>query len=255
MSDAWPLIGLLAVGPYLLAVRRLRRRGVRWPAARTLAFAAGVAAVVLAFLAPLAVDDERLDVHVGQHLLMGMLGPVLVALAAPVTLALRALPPARRPRVARALHVGPLRVLGYPPLAALLAVGPLPLLLLTPLSAATLRSPALHGLVHVHVLLAGCLFASTIVGLDPSPHRRALRLRTAALVAAMAVHAATAKLLYAHAVGLGEAAGRSGEADAWRRAGLLLWYGGDAVDLLLLVALFHGWYAAGGRGLGRTTTT
>jgi putative membrane protein len=244
-----PLVGLLlAATIYVVGVVRLGRRGVAWSARRSACWAGGLAVLVIALAPPLAAHDEDVRVHVLQHLLLGMLAPLLLSLGAPITLLLRSLPPRRRPAVARLLHARPARVLGHPLVAAALATAPLYGLYFTPLYRATLHSHLLHDVVHLHMLLTGYLLAWALVGLDPSPHRPAPAVRSVALVGALTGHAVLAKLLYANAPSLATA---DASAADWRQASLLLWYGGDAVDLLLLIAFFAQWYAAAGRRWAR----
>src|SRR5690606_17303882 len=78
-----------AAGCYFAGVVRLRRGGHAWPAARTVAFLAACALVVIATSSGLARYGPVLfSVPMVQHLLLAMIAPILVALAAPVTLAL-----------------------------------------------------------------------------------------------------------------------------------------------------------------------
>jgi putative membrane protein len=190
---------------------------------------------------PMAGHDDDVRVHMIQHLLLGMLAPLLLALAAPVTLLLRALPPARRPAVARLLRTRAAHVLIHPAFTALAVSGSLVVLHWTPLYAATLRSEPLHAAVHAHMLAVGCLFAWSVVGLDPVTRRPSRATRAAAVIGASAAHAIVAKSLYANA---GSLAGAGGSPDDWRQAAQILFYGGDVVGLLLLVAFFQQWYAA-----------
>ena len=79
------------VAAYVVGVRRLARRGRRWSPARTSAFVAGAAVVVLATQTGIARYDTTLfSIHVVQHVLLAMVAPVFFALGAPVTLPLRA---------------------------------------------------------------------------------------------------------------------------------------------------------------------
>ncbi|MDQ1556670.1 MAG: putative rane protein [Actinomycetota bacterium] len=241
----WPtLLGLvIAANLYLLATRRLARRGVRWSTLRTLAHASGIATIAIAMAPPLATHDEDIRVHMVQHLMLGMLGPLLLALSAPGTLFLRVLPPRRRAPVVRVLHSRVARVFLHPFSAVLLVLGSVYALYFTELYAATLRSEPLHLVVHLHMLVAGCLLAWSLVGLDPVPYRPAFRLRSTALIIAIAAHTVLAKLLYAHA---GSLAGERTSPDTWRQGAQVLFYGGDLVDLALLTALFAQWYVREG---------
>lgn len=241
----------VALALYAAGVFRLARRRVRWGRWRSLAFLAGATAVALASCPPLATHDEDIRIHVFQHLLLGMLAPLLFALSAPMTLLLRALPPRWRAPVVRILRSRLGRVATHPLLSATLAVGSLYLLYFTGLYEATLRSEPLHAAVHLHMLITGSLLAWALVGLDPVPYRPALGLRSVALVGALAAHGILAKLLYAHA---GSLAGGEASPDAWRQAAQLMWYGGDVVDLGLLIAFFGQWYAFAGRRLERLRT-
>jgi putative membrane protein len=241
------LAALLVAGwAYAHGVHRLHTRGDRWSAARSASFGGGLLVIAAALVSPLAGHDDRFAVHATQHLLLGMLAPLLLALAAPVTLALRTLPAAGRARLLAILHSPVVRLAGAPATAALLAVGGLYGLYLTPLYAATLRHPPLHLLAHIHFLLAGCLLAWSLVGLDPVARRASFQHRSVVLLIALAAHAIVAKLLYAT-----DPAGiRLALAD--RQLGAqLLWYGGDLVELALLIVFFGQWYAAAGRRLAR----
>src|SRR5262249_61250707 len=75
----------------LAGVRRLARRGRHWSPGRTTAFVAGAAVLLVATQSGVARYDTVLfSDHVLQHVLLGMLAPILLALGAPVTLALQA---------------------------------------------------------------------------------------------------------------------------------------------------------------------
>jgi putative membrane protein len=228
------LIGLFA-GGYLLAAGRDRRGWSRWRTAAWLAGCAVLAVAVSPVLGP--AGDPR--AHMGQHLLLGMLAPLGLAMGAPVTLLLRVAPPVRRP-VARVLHSRPAHLLAHPVTAAMVSTGGLFLVLLTPVYAAAGQHPLLHHGLHVHYLAAGYLFAAAIAGPDPAPRRPGLPVRTGTLLAAAAAHAVLAKFLYANAGALPPGAGQ--DADAVRAAAQLMYYGGDFAELLLAVALFAGWY-------------
>jgi putative membrane protein len=242
-----PWLALIcAAGAYAAGVRALHRRGRPWNPWRTTAYAAGLLAIAVALVSPLASHDELFPVHIAQHMLLGMLGPLLLALSAPVTLALRTLPrPARRTLVA-VLHSRAAAVLTHPATVTVLFVAGLVGLYFTPLYDQTLRHPLLHELVHIHFMAAGCLFAWTFIGTDPVPRRGTLNLRIGLLLLALGSHAALAKLIYA-----GYGSLTSVPPGQLHDGAQLMYYAGDAVDLLLLLAFFSQWYAAGGRRLER----
>jgi putative membrane protein len=236
---------------YLAGRIRLRARQVRWPAGRDEAFAGGLLCVAAAIVSPLSAYDERFPVHIVQHLLLGMAAPLGFALAAPVTLLLRASPlPARRVLV-RILHSGPARGLSWAPAGAVLSVGLMWPLYLTPLYTAGLSHPLLHDTVHAHMLISGCLLTFALVGADPLPGRGRSRVRVITLFGAMAAHGILAKYLYIHASSLAAAHPAIGSAASLRQGAQWLWYGGDLLDVAIATAFFATWYAAAGRQLAR----
>jgi cytochrome c oxidase assembly factor CtaG len=166
-------VGLLAVAiAYLQARRRLVADGVAWPARRTAYFLCGVGALAVALLSPIeAYDTVLFSVHVTQHMLLTMIAAPLLALGAPVTLALRVARGRTRRRMTRVLHSPPLRVIGHPLVAWVLFTLSLYALYFSPLFDLSLRNPLVHDLVHLHFLAVGLLFWWPLVGLDPSRWR------------------------------------------------------------------------------------
>ncbi len=206
----------------------------RWPAGRTVRWLLGVAAVGAALLGSVGGAAHDLRAHVAGHLLLGMLAPLLLVSAAPVSLALRALPHRRARVLARLLRSRPVAVVTHPAVAALADVGGLWLLYRTDLYALAAAQPPLLALVHLHMLLAGYLFAFSLVGPDPAPHRPGLAVRAGVLVLAVAAHDVLATLLYA--------APPPGVAPM-PEAGMLMHYGALPVHVALFVLLGREWAA------------
>lgn len=232
------IAGLLA--GYVRAAYVQRRDDGHWSLWRVAAFAAGLGLLAVAVSPPLMrMAHHDLRFHMVQHLLIGMLAPLGLVLAAPVTLVLRTLSVPAARRVAGVLRSGPVRVLSHPVTALVLNVGGMYLLYLTPLYAATLTTPWLHVLVHVHFLAAGYLFTWAILaGPDPAPHPPGLPVRLAVLFVAMGAHATLGKLMYGHLWPRHTPHGP----DEIRAAAQLMYYGGDLAEVLLAVALFALWY-------------
>lgn len=246
MTAFAPLLGaFLLVGLYGGGVQRLLVRGDRWPVGRTACFAGGVALIAAALLPPLAAPPS-FPLHVVQHLLLTMAGPALLALSAPVTLALRTLP--RRPRglLLRLVHGRIARVLLLPPVVLVLQTGGMAAYFLTGLFALAEQHPVVHLLVHAHMLAAGCLFAWFLVGRDPLSPRPSTRSRVVVLLLAAAGHDVLAKVLVAAGLPAGE-----GTPAQLRLGAELLYTGGDVLDLLLMVGVLAEWYARSGRELER----
>ena len=183
-----------------------------------------------------AAADEDFGVHMAQHLLMAMLAPTALVLGAPVTVALRGLPPAQARLLGRLLRSRPAHVLAHPVTALVLSSGVLVALYFSPLYAATTTNPSLHALVHLHLAASGYLFAWVIAGPDPAPQRPTVRTRLVVLGAAVAVHASVAQLLFAGLlVQVHEPVGQM------QAAGNLMYFGGDVAELLLAAALLATW--------------
>lgn len=236
--DGLVVVLLLAVAlGYGLAVLAARHRG-RWPAHRTVLLLLGLGCVGAALVGPVAAASRSsFTGHMAGHLLLGMLGPLLLVRAAPVTAALRALPARQARRLTRLLRSRYVRVLTHPVVAATLDLGGLWLLYTTGVYAAVHGSVLLWAAVHAHVLAAGYLFTASVVGVDPDPHRASVRLRAVVLVGFLAGHSVLSKWLYAH-----PPAGV--DADDARLGAQLMYYGGDVVHVTLVVLLLAGWYAA-----------
>lgn len=230
------LMAVAAVG-YIGASVPLWRSG-RWPGGRMVLWTAGTATAAVTLIGPLAQRAHHdFAAHMVGHVLLGMLAPLLLTLAAPITLMLRRLPIALARRCTRLLAAGPVRLLTHPVIASVLNIGGLWLLYRTDLYARMEDSVAIDVLVHVHVLGAGYLFASAFVGVDPVPHRPRFPARAVVLLVALAAHAILAKSLYAHPP--------PGLAHHQTQAGaMVMYYGGDAVDLLLITTFFWQWFDA-----------
>jgi putative membrane protein len=240
------VLTIVAAVGYGMALAALHRRGTRWPASRTAFLLAGSACVCAAVLPPVSSHDEYFPVHVGQHLLLGMAGPAFLALAAPVTIMLRALP--RRPfrAVLRLLHSWPVTVVSSLPAAVIIDLSGLYLLYLTGLYRAAEDNNLIHAAVHLHMFLAGCLLSWALIGLDPIRRRPGIKSRVAALVVAAAAHDTLAKLMYANGLPAG-----GGPITSRLTGAELMYYGGTVIDIALAIVLMAQWYRASGRALAR----
>ena len=172
------VVTVWVAGAYLLGVRALRARGDAWSAARTAAFTGGMAVFYFATSSGLAAyDTTLLSVHMVQHMLLSMLVPLLLALGAPVTLALRVLRGRARRGLLSVLHSRVVRVLSFPPLTfGLFVISPWALYF-SGWYEATLRSTYVHEMMHVHLVAVGALFLWPLVGVDPVPGRVAYPFR------------------------------------------------------------------------------
>jgi putative membrane protein len=223
------VLGLAAAG-YLAAVVRDPRP---WPPARTAGWLAGLGCVAVALTGPPAAAHTDLRAHMAGHLLLGMVAPLLLTLARPVTLVLRTLPVGAARRASRLLRSAPVRVLTDPFVATAVNAAGLWLLYGTGLLTTVLHSAGLHLLVSLHVLVTGWLATTAVLALEPMAHRRGAAVRAAALASGMAAHDVLAKAVYA--------APPSGVSGAEEGA-QLMYHGGTVVHLLVAVLLWRQWY-------------
>jgi putative membrane protein len=157
-------------------------------------------------------------------------------MAAPITLVLRSVPARLGRGISRGLRSRYMQVVANPISALVLDLGGMALLYFSPLYMAMMTDPALHYLVHLHFVLAGCLYTWVIAGPDPAPHRPSVPARLVVLGAAVLVHSVLAQLLYA-----GWFVQVPAPAGQLQQAAELMYYGGDIVEMLLAIALVSTW--------------
>ncbi len=241
-------------GLYLWGAVTLRRRGDHWPVGRTVSFVGvGMGLFYFATSSGLATyDDTLISVHMVQHMVLSMLVPLALALGAPVTLALRTLPPAPRRWLLVVLHSRVAKVLSFPPLTFLLYVISPWALYFSGWYPATLDSTYLHELMHIHLVVVGCLFFWPIVGVDPVPGRVGYPFRMLLVVLTLPFHAFLGVTIMceediiggSHYVDL-----HAGPMGSWlpapiddqHLAGGILWGSGDLIALVLFGILFTQW--------------
>nr|WP_034742759.1 cytochrome c oxidase assembly protein [Halalkalibacter wakoensis] len=227
---------VLAFFAYMLAIIVSNRTYKEWPLYRTLCWGTGILFATVAVFGPLA-EKAHMDftVHMVGHLFLGMIAPLLMALAAPMTLLLRTLSVSRARNVMRVLKTKPFRFLTDPFIASILNIGGLWLLYTTSLYTAMHEYAFIHVLIHAHVFLAGYIFTISMIYIDPIPHRTSYMYRSIILIIALAGHGILSKFLYANppaGVAITDA----------EKGSMLMYYGGDAVDIVIIFILCLQWY-------------
>ncbi|MET0989954.1 MAG: cytochrome c oxidase assembly protein [Glaciihabitans sp.] len=192
----WILICGFAIFFYVAGVMRLRKRGDSWPIHRTVLWIAGM--ILLFWITNGGVNLYQkylFSSHMLAHMMLGMMVPVLLVPAAPITLLLRTVAKrndgSRGPREWVLLLVGS-QYFGFltrPIVAAILFAGSLWVFYYTPLFAWATENHIGHEWMIVHFLLTGYLLVSSLIGVDPSPHRAAYPMRLLILLGTMAFHA------------------------------------------------------------------
>jgi cytochrome c oxidase assembly factor CtaG len=167
-----PLLLVVVLGRwYLGAVRRLTARGQPWPGVRTASFCLAELSLLFGFISGIAGYDRVFRVVAAQHVLIAIAAPIFLAVSAPITLALQAGRPGTQSTLERALSSQASRVLSHPKFTWTFYGLSLYLVYFTGLYAFALRHDAVLTLVHLGLLVAGCLFWWPAVGVDPVPYR------------------------------------------------------------------------------------
>lgn len=246
---------LLGLGLYGWGVVRLRRRGDSWPVGRTVAYAVGVLTVMLVMCTGL--NDYGMvmfSVHMVQHMVISMLSPILILLGAPITLALRALPPAARGRkgprelLLALLHSRYIRIVTHPAFTIPMFIASLYVLYFTPLFDFLMGSKAGHIAMMVHFLAVGLAFFWPIMGVDPGPNRPGYLMRMLELFAGMPFHAFFGIALMMASTTMVDtfrnppaSLGIDALSDQ-TAAGGIAWAFSEVPSVLVLLALLYQWY-------------
>ncbi|HEY5249098.1 MAG TPA: cytochrome c oxidase assembly protein, partial [Dermatophilaceae bacterium] len=140
VSWLWLAVAVIAVTLYLFAVARMRARGDSWPVGRTICWVLGWAIFGWATSgAPGVYGRVLFSVHMVMHMTVSMAVPILLVLAAPVTLALRTLRPRHdntlgpRELLLALVHSRYLAVVANPVVASTIFFGSLILFYFSPL--------------------------------------------------------------------------------------------------------------------------
>ena len=212
---------------------------------RVAAFVSGWVALTVALVSPVDVyADVSFTVHMVQHLVLTLVAPPLLALGAPVTLALRTLPHAPARALAVALRSRPARWLTDPVVGWMLFVGVPVIVHASRLFDLALRSTGWHALEHGVWIVAALVYWWPIVGADPSPHPMRFPVRMLSMLLTMpavaflslAIYSADAPLYPTYAA-LPAPWGPDALADQ-QAAAVLMWLAGNLgmVVAMLLVA-------------------
>ncbi len=252
---------------YLLGVRRLRLRGDAWPVGRTIAWVSGCAVLLIATSSGIGrYAPAMFSVHMGNHMLLSMVAPVLFVLGGPVTLALRALPAAGRadppgPRewLLAFVHSPVSRALTNPVVALVLFVGSFYALYFSGLFDAALNYHWAHLAMNAHFVLVGYVFYWPVIGVDPAPRRIPHLGKLGMMFASMPFHAFFGVILMNEQTVIGEDFYRSLDLP-WvgdlltdqRLGGGIAWASGELPVLLVLIALLVQWARADEREARRS---
>jgi len=245
--DALAVAVLVLVGAAYLtgvALVPVRSPGMRWPARRTAVFLAGLAVCAFATNGSIAVYDQVLfTAHMAGHLALVMVAPALLVAGCPLELVLAASPPDRRARLEKIFRGRVVALLTAPPVAlatyTVVIVGSH----LTGLMDTIMRNTWAGQVEHLVYVLAGCQFFVLVIGDQPIRWRLGVPVRWLLLAVGMAVDTFTGIVLMqgTTAVHLVPSALDVNALSDTRTGGAIMWFGGDAIMFVVMVALAFRW--------------
>lgn len=237
LAAAWYLTGVALVP--------VRHPGSHWPIGRTLAFLAGLAVCALATNGSIAVYDQVLfTAHMVGHLALLMVAPALLMWGRPLTLALAASSESRRVRIERVARGRVVSLLTAPPVALASYTVAIVGSHLTGLMDTIMRTTWAGQVEHLVYVLVGCQFFSLVVGDEPIRWKLSSPARWLLLAVAMAVDTFTGVVLLqgTRAVAMLPSSGLNVSAlSDTHTGGAIMWFGGDAIMAVVMVALVVGW--------------
>ena len=234
------LVSVIAAGAwYLQAQWALSARGRRWSPKRTASFLAGLVAIDVALQSPVAAFTmEYFQAHVVQHLLLMVTAPPLLAMGAPMTLALQTSGRTGKVRLLKVLNSRPFQVLTHPLPVAFLYYFSMFAFFLTFALNFSMTHMWVMDLVNVAFLIASVHFWWPIVGLDPIPHwKMSHGVRLTNLLIGVPVESFLALALLSTTRG---AASMYTVASTHAGAGIL-WIGAELFTFLALIPVFLQW--------------
>jgi putative membrane protein len=261
LSPAVDLVLVLVTAAYLLLARRLGGAGgARWPLLSTTAMLVAVAVLVVAVDGPVAAyADVLFWVHMVQHLLLIMVVPVLLVWARPWRLVHDAAGARARSVVDRVVRSRAARW-GTAPLCGLgLYAAVVILTHLTGFQQVSVTHPAVRAAELALYLVSGYLLFLPLAGAELVPWSPPHLARFALLALSMGVDTLTGVVLMltprplAPAYAAAHSGWGPGALADQEVAGAIMWFGGDVLMLVLMVAVAVRWGTSQGQeqGLGR----
>jgi putative copper resistance protein D len=262
------LFGFLCIAGlvvYWRWVLRLRARGDSWSWLRTASWTLGM--IIMFWVTsggPAVYGAVLFSAHMLMHMLLAMVIPILLTLAAPVTLVMRAVPARKddsrggREWLLGIIHSRYGQFFSHPVVAAVNFAGSMILFYYTPAFEFAMETHLGHMAMIVHFTLAGYFFANALIGIDPGPNRPGYAQRLVLLLSTMVFHAffgvtmmASETLLAADWFGLmGRPWGESAIADQ-QRGGAIAWGIGEIPTLSLAIIVAVSWATSDERAARR----
>jgi putative membrane protein len=224
---------------YVRAERAISSRHHRWSSKRTVSFLAGLVAIDVALQSPVAAfTADYFQAHVVQHLLLMVVAPPLLAMGAPMTLALQTSSRATKVRILRVLNSRSFRIVTHPVPVWFFYYFSMFAFFLTVALGFAMNHMWVMDLVNLAFLFGSTLFWWPIVGIDPIPHwQMSHGARLANLMIGVPIESFLALALLSSTRA---AAPMYSVASTHSGAGIL-WVGAELFTFLALIPVFIQW--------------
>ena len=244
------LVTVLVVGVwYVQSAWALSARGRTWSRLRTTSFLTGLVMIDLALQSPVATFTMGyFEAHMVQHLLLMVTAPPLLALGAPMTLALQTSSRPVKVRLLRVLNSRAFRWWSHPvPSAGIYYVGMFVFFLTSALGLAMNHMWAMD-LVNLAFLTASMHFWWPIVGVDYIPHwHMSHGTKMVALLIGVPLESFLALALLMSS----RPAASMYTLGSTHSGAAVLWIGAEAFTFLALIPIFLQWLRVEGRRTAR----
>jgi cytochrome c oxidase assembly factor CtaG len=191
------VLGIAGVGLYWFGYLRLRHRGDVWPIGRLVSWTLGWLVIVSVTSSGIGrYSTAQFSTHMILHMSLNMLGPILLVMGGPITLALR-VAPAHKSSEPAGLHEWINAVMAWPFLRHLYNplfvwiefVGSYWLLYFTNIFNLALRYHWAHQLLDLQFVFIGYVFYGLVIGVDKPPRSLPHIGKLGLVFAAMPFHA------------------------------------------------------------------
>jgi cytochrome c oxidase assembly factor CtaG len=234
---------------YVQSAWALSARGRIWSWKRTASFLTGLVLIDLAFQSPVAsFTMTYFQAHMIQHLLLMVTAPPLIALGAPMTLALQTSKRPTKVRLLRVLNSRTFRVWSHPiPSAALYYFSMFAFFLTSAVNVA-MTHMWLMDVVNVAFLIASLHFWWPIVGVDEIPHwPMGHGMKMVALLIGVPIESFLALALLSTT----RPAASMYTLSSTHSGAAILWVGAELFTILALIPVFLQWIRVEGRRTAR----
>ncbi len=234
---------------YLQSVWALSAKGRTWSRTRTTSFLTGLVLVDLALQSPVATFTMRyFEAHMIQHLLLMVTAPPLLAMGAPMTLALQTSGRRTKVRLLRVLNSRPFKWWSHPIPTAGIYYFAMFAFFLTSAVEVAMSHMWLMDVVNIAFLIASMHFWWPIVGVDLIPHWPMTHgMKMISLLIGVPIESFLALALLSTTRSVASMYSVSGT-----HAGAgILWVGAEAFTFLALIPIFIQWIRFEGRRTAR----